>query len=160
MRDYAGLIDQISQALRPNGLVILTELNFCVYGVDKKSLVFDVIELAPPYLARWMCMVRSAIKERGGDADAATHMYQWTSEHPSLTDVVHQSFFFQTSPWLHSDHPDTAQRNRSGALMRDDILVRPFHFITRSIHLTGLTIDICAGCSALATEQRKGQSFC
>ena len=159
MRDYAGLIDQISRALRPNGLAILTEFDFYVYGVDKKPLVFDVVELAPPYLARWMCMVRGAVKERGGDADASTNMYRWTSEHPSFTDAVYRPFYFLACPWLPSDHPDAAQKNRLGALMRDDILARPFHFVTHSIHLTELTIDICAGCSALAAKRWNGRSF-
>ena len=43
MRDYAGLIDQISQALRPNGLVTFTEFNSYVYGVDKKPFLFDTL---------------------------------------------------------------------------------------------------------------------
>lgn len=122
VRDYAGLIDQTSLATRPNGLVIFTEFDFSVCGVDKKPLVFENVPvLSPPYLPRWMCMVRAAVIERGGDVDAANHLYRWTSEHPSFTDVVHRSFLFPTSPWIPSNHPSAARMNRAGSLMRDDI---------------------------------------
>jgi len=121
VRDYAGLIDQTSQALRPGGLVNFTEFDFYVSGGDKKPLVFDVLELAPPYLPRWMCMVRAAIQERGGDADAALHLHRWISEHPAFTDVVYRDFPFPASPWIPLDHPYAARMNRSGSLMRDDI---------------------------------------
>lgn len=127
VRDYAGLIDQTSQATRPNGLVIFTEFDFYVCGIDKKPLVFDNVPvLSPPYLPRWMCMVRAAVIERGGDVDAAYHLHRWTSEHPSFTDVVHRSFIFPTSPWIPSNHPSAAKMNRAGSLMRDDIEVRLF----------------------------------
>ncbi|KAF9654170.1 hypothetical protein BDM02DRAFT_41922 [Thelephora ganbajun] len=121
VRDYAALIDQTSQALRPNGLANFTEFNFYVYGGDKRPMVFDILEFAPPYLPRWMCMVRAAVKQRGGETDAAIHFHRWISEHPSFTNVVYRSFFFPASPWIPSDHPDAAKMNRSGAFMRDDI---------------------------------------
>ncbi|KAF9786738.1 S-adenosyl-L-methionine-dependent methyltransferase [Thelephora terrestris] len=121
VRDYAGLVDQASQALRPNGLIVFTEFDFTVCGTDKKSIVFDVPELSPPYLPRWMSMVRAAVIERGGEVDAANHLYRWVSEHPLFTDVVYRSFLFPTSPWFPSDHPDAARMNRAGSLMREDI---------------------------------------
>ena len=123
MKDYAGLIDQASQAIRPGGLINFTEFDFLLYGEDKKPLVYDAPEIAPPYLPRWMCMVRTAVKQRGGEADAANHLHRWISEHPSFTEVVYRSFFFPASPWVPSDHPDAARMNRGGAFMRDDILV-------------------------------------
>lgn len=126
MRDYAGLVDQASQALRPAGLVNFTEFDFFIYGGDKKPLVFDVPEFSPPYLPRWMCMVRAAVGERGGEADAATHLHRWVSEHPSFTDVVYGSFWIPASPWIPPDWPGAARMNRSGAFMRDDIQVRHF----------------------------------
>jgi len=121
VRDYAGLIDQASQALRPNGLINFTEFDFLVCGEDKKPLVFDVPEIAPPYFPRWMCMVRAAVKKRGGDAEAANHLFRWISEHPSFTDVVYRSFFFPATPWIPPHHPNAARLNRAGTFMREDI---------------------------------------
>jgi len=121
VRDYAGLIDQASQSLRPNGMVNFTEFDFYIYGADKKPLVFDVLEFAPPYLPRWMCMVRKAVNQRGGEPDAANHLHRWISEHPSFTDTVYRSFWFPVSPWIPPNHPNAARLNRSGAFMRDDI---------------------------------------
>jgi len=124
VRDYAGLIDQASQALRPNGLVNFAEFDFYVYGLDKKPIVFDAPEFAPPYFPRWMCMVRAAVKQRGGEAEAANHLYRWISEHPSFTDVVYRDFFFRASPWVPPNFPDAAKLNRWGASMREDIQAR------------------------------------
>jgi len=124
VRDYAGLVDQAAQALRPNGLISLTETDFIIYGADKKPVPFDGFEFAPPYFPRWLGMVRSAVKERGGEVESATHLHRWVSEHPSFTDVVYRSFWFPASPWLPPDHPDAARLNRSGAFMRDDIQAR------------------------------------
>ena len=134
MRDYAGFIDQASQALRPNGLANFTEFDFYIYGGDKKRFVFDTLEFAPPYLPRWMCMVRAAVKDRGGEADAANHLHRWVSEHPSFTDVVYRNFFIPTSPWIPSDWPDAAKANRAGSFMRDDILVRR-SFLRRTLFI-------------------------
>ena len=103
----------------------LTEFDFYIYGGDKKPIVFDVLEFAPPYLPRWMCMVRAAVQERGGEADAANYLHRWVSEHPSFTDVVYRSYLFPASPWVPSGYPDAARLNRTGTFMRDDIQVRP-----------------------------------
>jgi len=124
VRDYAGLVDQASQALRPNGLVNFTEFDFHVYGEDKMPIVVDVHEFAPPYFPRWLCIVRAAVEQRGGETGAANHLHRWVSEHPSFTDVVYRSFLFPASPWIPSDYPNADRMNRTGAFMRDDILVR------------------------------------
>ena len=119
-----GLIDQVSQALRPNGLANFAEFDFFVTGRDKKPIVFDVPEFAPPYFPRWMCILRAAVKQRGGEADAADHLHRWVSGHPSFTDVVRRSFLFPASPWIPPDTPGAARMNRTGAFMRDDIQAR------------------------------------
>lgn len=119
-----GLIDQAGQALRPNGFLNLTESDFVVYGIDKKPIPYDGLGLAPPYFPRWMGMVRAAIKQRGGEIEAAPHLHRWVSEHPLFTNVVYRSYLFPASPWVPSDYPDAARLNRTGTFMRDDIHVR------------------------------------
>jgi len=69
-------------------------------------------------------MVRAAVKQRGGETEAATHFHRWVSEHPSFTNVVYRSYLFPASPWIPSDYPDAARLNRTGTFMRDDIQVR------------------------------------
>jgi hypothetical protein len=73
-------------------------------------------------------MVKTAVTGRGGEADAANHLFRWVSEHPLFTDVVYRSFLFPTSPWIPSDYPNAARMNRAGSLMREDIQVPPFFF--------------------------------
>ena len=73
-------------------------------------------------------MVKTAVAGRGGEADAANHLFRWVSEHPLFTDVVHRSFYFPSSPWIPSDHPNAARMNRAGFLTREDTLVRPLSF--------------------------------
>jgi len=105
-------------------LINITECDFFVYGKDRKPIPYDGLVFAPPYFPRWMGFVRAAIKQRGGETEAATHLHRWVSEHPSFTNVVYRSFLFPASPWFPSDYPDAARLNRTGTFMTDDIQAR------------------------------------
>lgn len=115
----------MAQTLRPRGLIELVEFDFRVYDVDKQPILPSRLDEETPWLARWMNMVNIAVQQRGGEPDAANHLERWTMVHPMLEDVVYREIWFQTGPWQEGDDPQTAHANRIGAMMRDDILVRP-----------------------------------
>ncbi len=110
--------------LRPRGLLEVSEFDFRVYDVHRQPIMPSRLDEDTPWLARWMNLVNIAVEQRGGEPDAANHLRQWASEHPHLEDIVYREFWFQTGPWRHGHDLQTARDNRTGAMMRDDILVR------------------------------------
>ncbi|OJT08457.1 hypothetical protein TRAPUB_640 [Trametes pubescens] len=122
IRDYAGLIDEMAQTLRPRGLIELSEFDFRVYDVDKTPILPDRLEEETPWLARWMNMVNVAVQQRGGEPDAANHLERWVRDQPLLEEPVYREIWFQTGPWKEGHDAQTARENRIGAMMRDDIL--------------------------------------
>ncbi|KAF8433517.1 S-adenosyl-L-methionine-dependent methyltransferase [Boletus edulis BED1] len=121
IRDYRGLINHISHVLRPGGLIDLTEFAFSFTGLDKQPLLPPAGTFHPPWTPLFMSYVNRAVKERGGDAEASTHMYEWVSTHPAFEDVVHRPFWIPCSPWMSGNDPVTKFWNEVGATMRDDI---------------------------------------
>ncbi|KAH9858293.1 hypothetical protein C2E23DRAFT_803416 [Lenzites betulinus] len=122
IRDYMGLIGEMAQTMRPRGLIELVEFDFRVYDVNKTPIMPSRLEEETPWLARWMNLVNVAVEQRGGEPDAANHIYRWVKEHPMLEEPVHRNVWFQTGPWKEGTDPRTARENRIGAMMRDDIL--------------------------------------
>lgn len=123
IRDYHGLINHISHVLRPGGLIDLTEFPFTFTGWDKQQLLPPAGSFHPPWTPLFMSYINRAVRERGGDADASTHLYDWVSSHPAFEDAVHREFWIPCSPWLPGNDPVTKFWNEVGATMRDDIKV-------------------------------------
>ncbi|KAJ3556497.1 hypothetical protein NM688_g1998 [Phlebia brevispora] len=73
-------------------------------------------------IAKWMHLAGQAVKQQGGEPDAANHLLEWISTQGAFEDVVYRHWWFQTSPWNPGQDPDSRRANRHGALMRDDIL--------------------------------------
>lgn len=119
IRDYAGLIDEVSQTLRPSGLVDLMEFDFRVYGLDKKPMLGHD---APSWWARWMNQCHIAVLQRGGEPDAANHLHRWISEHGAFEDVVYREFWLPTSPWRKGSDPESMRQNRIATIFRQDVL--------------------------------------
>lgn len=65
-----------------------------------------------------MEFANTAVRQRGGDVDAANHLYQWISSHPAFEDAVYREFWIPCSPWMQDE-----EERRIGSTMRDDILV-------------------------------------
>ena len=124
IRDYRGLIDEMAQTLRPRGLLEVLEFDFRVYDEHHEPILPSRAEEETPALARWMNLANVAVEQRGGEPDAANHLHRWLLDHPELEDVVYREFWFPTCPWLKGNDVHTARHNRTGAMMRDDILVR------------------------------------
>lgn len=123
VKDYAGLIDQCSQTLRMNGLLDLTEFDFCIYGPDKKPVDPRMSSVEPPYLPRWFAFLSMAIQQRGGSVHAANHLHEWVSENPAFGDVVARELFLPTHPFFRPTDHNWRVKNRIGEFMREDVMV-------------------------------------
>ncbi|KAK7465267.1 hypothetical protein VKT23_005246 [Stygiomarasmius scandens] len=116
IKDYRELINHIALVLRPGGIIDLMEYDFHVYDENHRRVNVDTSTVAGPWWARWMAFANVAIRNRGGDADAATHLYSWVESHPMFENVVYREFWIPCSPWKR-DFPANIS-----LCMRDDIL--------------------------------------
>lgn len=117
------MIDQISNVLKPGGLLDLSEVPFGFWDAQKRPFVVSPDRLQPPWVAVWVSYVDSAIRARGGEADAAHHLHQWVLEHTAFEDVVVRDIYIPASPWLEGRDAYTNFWNEVGATLRDDIKV-------------------------------------
>ncbi|KAG9313965.1 S-adenosyl-L-methionine-dependent methyltransferase [Chiua virens] len=121
IRDYHALIDHIAHVLRPGGLIDVTEFPFNFSGAEKVPIVPPAGSFHPPWVPLWMSYAQRAVRERGGDADASTHLHEWISNHPAFEDVVYREFWIPLSPWLRGNDPHSKFWNEIGTTMRDDL---------------------------------------
>ncbi|KAH7881697.1 hypothetical protein F5I97DRAFT_1928082 [Phlebopus sp. FC_14] len=121
IRDYQNLIDHISRVLRPGGLIDVTEFPFNFQGLDKVPIMPPAGTFQPPWTPLWMSYCNRAVRERGGDADASIHIYEWISSHGAFEHAVKRDFWIPCSPWLPGNDPNTIFWNEIGATMRDDV---------------------------------------
>ncbi|KAJ8084742.1 hypothetical protein AAF712_006408 [Marasmius tenuissimus] len=118
IKDYAGLIHHISLVLRPGGLMDVMEFDFHAYDESHQRIEVGTSRIAGPWWPRWLAFLELAIRNKGGEPDAATHLHRWTTNHNAFEDVVYRDFWVPASPWRR----DSEFALRSGRGMRDDIL--------------------------------------
>jgi len=53
---------------------------------------------SPPYCARWLDLLRWAIKQRGGDVDAANHLHAWVSSNPDFECITYREHYLPVIP--------------------------------------------------------------
>lgn len=140
------------QTLRPRGLVELVEFDFHMYDEHQQPILPNRLEEETPAIARWMNFVNVAIEQRGGEPDAANHLHQWMVAHPNLEEVVYREFWFQSCPWKRPNEPNASRGNRTGAMMRDDIIVR-------SLFPDPATVPLTSGFFRRPSSSRAGPSF-
>ncbi|KAK2461500.1 hypothetical protein APHAL10511_005963 [Amanita phalloides] len=120
IKDYERLIDQISHVLRPGGLIDVMEWDFYIYDANRNRIEASMDQFAPPWLPRFVSLVTSAIRNRGGDIDGPEVMETLIQNHPSFENVVCRSFWVPASPWqnLQEDsHVDT----KNFSIMRENV---------------------------------------
>jgi hypothetical protein len=123
IKDYPALIDQMSHVLRPGGLLVLLESDFLVADIHRKPILPATNIMQPPWLARFMCFVSMAIKQRGGNIQAGDHMHDWVSQHPAFTDVHCTDHYVGISPWMPNRNPEAQRERHFAAQMRADVTV-------------------------------------
>jgi hypothetical protein len=112
----------MSKVLRTGGLITVMEWDFHAYDANHSQIKVGTHQLGAPWWPRWLAFAQLAVLNRGGSPDAASHIWEWASNHPAFEDVVCQDFWVPTTNWMRGN----ATQMRIGATMRDDILVRAF----------------------------------
>lgn len=100
IKDYHRLVDQISRVLRPGGLLNVVEFDFHAYDCRYQRINLDTSTVSPPWWPRWLAYVELAVRNAGGDVEAATHLRSWISNHSAFEDVVYRDYFLPSCPWL------------------------------------------------------------
>lgn len=118
------MIDQASRILRPRGLLDIMEFDFRVYGPDRKPVLVEPGVMEAPWLPRWMRLLNMAVRQLGGDVDAANRLDAWIGAHGAFEDKVYREFFIPTAPWVRGNDCWAAGKRQEGACMREDIKVR------------------------------------
>ncbi|KAF9270828.1 S-adenosyl-L-methionine-dependent methyltransferase [Marasmius fiardii PR-910] len=117
IKDYEGLIHHINFVLKPGGLMDIMEFDFHMYDENYRRIEVSTSHIGAPWWPRWLAFLEAAIRSKGGDADAATHLHSWTANHASFEGVVYREFWVPASPWRR----DSEFQIRMGQAMRDDI---------------------------------------
>lgn len=77
--------------------------------------------------------MRSAVKNIGGDTDAATHLHEWISSNPRLEDVVYREFWLPVVPPARNKHTESPALRRFEQKVKEDVTVRlPFRSTPKS----------------------------
>ncbi|KAF8203920.1 hypothetical protein BJ912DRAFT_941422 [Pholiota molesta] len=121
IKDYHLLIDQISRVLRPGGLIDVSEFDFHLYDKHHRRIELQVNESGRPWFAQWMSYMHAAVKNIGGDTDAATHLYEWISSNPRFEDVVYREFWLPVVPPPRDKLTETEYLRRFEQKMSEDI---------------------------------------
>jgi len=98
IKDYERLVDQISRVLRPGGLIDVMEWDFCIYDANMNKVALSVESLGPPWMARFINLVQSAVRSRGGDVDGIGQMETLIQNHPSFEEVQYREFWLPSMP--------------------------------------------------------------
>ncbi|EJD54471.1 hypothetical protein AURDEDRAFT_110104 [Auricularia subglabra TFB-10046 SS5] len=126
IKDYAGLVDQISRILRPDGLLVLGECDFRCY--DEKMEIFPLptspafCSPSVPAVARFIGHLRQCIRARGGHVDAASLLHRWISQHRAFRDIVHRDVYFPLCPFMKGDSAEARRQRKIGLYAREDVL--------------------------------------
>ncbi|KAJ3936395.1 MAG: hypothetical protein NXY57DRAFT_957277 [Lentinula lateritia] len=118
VRDYEGLINQISMILRPGGLIDLMEFDFHVYDENHQVIELETSKIAEPWWPRWLTFANLAARDRGGNVDAATYIHSWVANHHAFENVTYEEYWVPTCGW----RTDSEFMMRIGVTLRDDIL--------------------------------------
>lgn len=68
--------------------------------------------------------MHAAIRNVGGDTDAATHLYDWISSNPRFEDVVYREFWLPVVPPPRDKRTETEYLRRFEQKLSEDITVR------------------------------------
>ena len=122
IRDYHRLIDQLARVVLPGGLIDLTEYDFQAYNHFGKVIKVDLSVYKAPWWARWLCHLRDAVNERGGDIHASAQMYSWVKANPAYENVVYLEHYLGVVPHPRTG-PNAEALRQIDKIMADNVLV-------------------------------------
>ncbi|KZO90604.1 S-adenosyl-L-methionine-dependent methyltransferase [Calocera viscosa TUFC12733] len=130
IKDYCGLIHEIARVLRPGGMILIEEWDFRMYrSVDSHDGPNASYELAPPSteekpywsaLSEWLRLLGLAVRQRGGDVDAAAFVNLWIRQHGGFEDFGYQDVWIATQPHFTGKDRWARFRNELAVAMRTD----------------------------------------
>ncbi|EJD38797.1 hypothetical protein AURDEDRAFT_24872, partial [Auricularia subglabra TFB-10046 SS5] len=124
VKDYGGLVDQISRILHSDGLAVICECDFHVYNEQLeafpplKSLTLCSPSL--PTVARLLGYLRRCLQARGGHVDAAFFLRQWIDQHHAFREVVHRDVYIPLCPFMRGTSEDARQQRSIAMYARED----------------------------------------
>ncbi|KAJ3558132.1 hypothetical protein NP233_g11570 [Leucocoprinus birnbaumii] len=104
VKDYCRLVDEISEVLRPGGLIDLTEVGYEAYDKNHEPIQVSKVhdpanpQWQSPYWAHWLSAVNHAAHNGGGETSASRNLEQWLSNHRAFEDVVHREYWLPIIP--------------------------------------------------------------
>ncbi|KAF8605489.1 hypothetical protein BDV93DRAFT_554853 [Ceratobasidium sp. AG-I] len=139
IKDYAGLVSQVSRCLRPGGMAIFVEADFRIWSEDKRVLIPPNFYTPLPAQGRaplglggigksavarsgrvrtvptnwatpaWMATMCKCVRAQGGNVDAPTLLKTWMREHPNYVDVQAIDLWAPAGPWAPTKPNDWTQ---------------------------------------------------
>ncbi|KAF5352407.1 hypothetical protein D9756_005826 [Leucocoprinus leucothites] len=115
VQDYYRLIDQISEVLRPGGLIDLTEVGYEAYDRHHQPIKIDFNpdtdkpNWKSPYWAHWLRAIATVASTGGGETSASRNLESWLHAHRALEDVVHREFWLPIIPGNYDRPPAEAE---------------------------------------------------
>lgn len=124
------MIDEISDVLRPGGLIDLTEVDFLAYDRHHQPIEIDIIpnprdkNWKSPYWAHWLKAVAIITSIGGGEPSASRNLKGWLDVHRAYDEVVHDEFWLPIIPGNYNRPPAEAEflRNHRNILECDVIV--------------------------------------
>jgi hypothetical protein len=101
----------------------LMEFDLSTYTFDRKLYDVDLTKIEAPYIPRWSAFMKSAVRDRGGDVDAAKYLHSWVHEHGAFKDVVYREFWIPLCPWAKGDDAESKWWNKVGEIFRENVIV-------------------------------------
>ncbi|KAF6754291.1 S-adenosyl-L-methionine-dependent methyltransferase [Ephemerocybe angulata] len=100
IRDYRRLIEHMTRAVRPNGVIEVQEYDFRTYTRDNKLIPANTTDPLGtyPWWATFLAHVREGVAKSGGDIRAATDLESWVRSHEALMDVVYRDVYLPVVP--------------------------------------------------------------
>ena len=109
------MIDEISDVLRPGGLIDLTEVGFLAYDRHHQPIEIDIIpnprdkNWKSPYWAHWLKAVAIITSIGGGEPSASRNLKGWLDVHRAYDEVVHDEFWLPIIPGNYNRPPAEAE---------------------------------------------------
>ncbi|EJD48504.1 S-adenosyl-L-methionine-dependent methyltransferase [Auricularia subglabra TFB-10046 SS5] len=127
IKDYAGLVDQVSRAVRSRGVISFTESDYRAYDGNKNLITVEEGKDGQPRSVSAIAVlyhyIVKSVRARGANIDAAALLHRWIGQHSAYEDVEYREFWLPTGPFIDPDAEDAHRLNFIGELLRQDLRI-------------------------------------
>lgn len=103
IKDYHHLVNDVAKILRPRGMCLFQESDLKPYTFDKQIILED--DSAYSAVPKFLNIVSTAIRGRGGQLEASSRMLDWVREHHLFEDAHSEDVWMSIGPWYDSPSP-------------------------------------------------------